>query len=320
MTEISNEKEYRGTTDYPTVGTRLRIARESKNITIDEVAAQLRLTIENVAYLETDQWDKLHGRSYASGYFSNYVNFLGLPHDEMLALFNLEYNSAYVALAVFNNHTNNKGFPIVKILLLIIIGVSSWFIYQYWLQTETLSTENSSMTEQSYLSNVDDVFSGSIAGALPEIESESERYSFEEEMLDNRIIEEMTEENVLLPAETIESQSTLATKQPPEDEVIVESSEQFINDETEEIASASSVFVMRFTEDCWVEVSDSDNNKILNEIVPAGETIEVNGKWPLQIVLGNATAVTATYDNDTFDISEHINGNVARFSVAGPTE
>lgn len=326
MTDITNEQIYTGTTDSPSVGERLRLAREDKKITIAEVAAQLRLTKDNVAYLETDQWDKLHGRPYARGYFSNYVNFLGLPHNEMLALFNLEYTTADPSMDGFKRPENNNGFPVVAVSLLIIIAVVAWFAYQYWLeiQTETPIVEDP-MAEQLEFSTIEDAFSRSIVEPLPAIESESAPSLAEEEISDNQMTaEQLTETTVLsvdpiMAAETPESQIALATEPLAENELMVATDDQLFNGETETI-SGNAVFIMQFEQDCWVEVTNSDTEKVVNRMAVAGDVIELTEKWPLLILLGNAAAVTATYNNEAFDISAHSNGNVARFSVGDPTE
>ena len=92
MTETENDDNVVADTVL-TVGQQLKQAREAKKITISEVAAQLRLTKDSIIYLEKNQWDKLHGRAYARGYLSSYVNFLALPKDELLAAFNIEYKT-----------------------------------------------------------------------------------------------------------------------------------------------------------------------------------------------------------------------------------
>lgn len=330
MTDITNEQTT-STTDSPSVGERLRLARENKKITIAEVATQLRLTVDNVGYLEADRWDKLHGRPYAHGYVSSYVNFLGLPHNEMLALFKLEYmeyTTAIPSIDGFKRPKNNTGFPTVLILFLIIIAVAAWFAYQYWLeiQAETATVEDP-MAEQFEPATAGDVFSGSIVAPLP-VAVDDSAPSLPEEVLGDHVLEGATEwltEPVVLSAdpfmaaETPEPQIAWATKQPAENKLIAATGDQLINAEIETPYS-NDVFVMQFEQDCWVEVTNSDNEKIANRIATAGEIIELTEKWPLEILLGNAAAVTATYNNEAFDISSHSKRNVARFSVGDLAE
>ena len=201
MTEISDNSSHTNSGYSPTVGERLRLAREAKKITISEVVAQLRLTKENIVYLESDQWDKLHGRPYARGYFSSYVNFLGLPHAEMLALFNLEYTSKEPSIDGFRrsegNDQNETGGGWFKSLLLIIILVAAgWYGYQYWLEIQE-KTQLSDAVTDSVLPDFDnglainDGFSTSIVEPIPTIDSGQVTFSTEsEEIVEAPSVEE----------------------------------------------------------------------------------------------------------------------------------
>ncbi|HDZ16314.1 MAG TPA: hypothetical protein ENI26_05785 [Methylophaga aminisulfidivorans] len=118
----------------PSIGARLKQKRESKQFSVAEVAAQLRLTKEIIIYLETQQWEKLHGRTYARGYFSSYVRYLNLPYDEMLAVFDDEYLLIEVSPKLnYQSHSvDQKPFPwamwILIVLAIIIIGIA----FQQW--------------------------------------------------------------------------------------------------------------------------------------------------------------------------------------------
>ena len=94
-----------------TLGKRLCQAREAKKLTIADIASELRLSKQTIELIENERWSELHGRAYARGYFTNYVKYLGLPEDEFLAAFNIEYTIADPTLSVARNHdeiTNNK--------------------------------------------------------------------------------------------------------------------------------------------------------------------------------------------------------------------
>jgi len=120
-------------------GERLRIAREEKKLTIAEVAAQLRLVKTYVEHLENGQWEHLHGRAYARGYFSSYVKFLNLPEHEMLSAFNHEYKTvASEAPAIKRFDIETKGFPWFSFFFgLIALGIAG-FAYQQWYQNDKL--------------------------------------------------------------------------------------------------------------------------------------------------------------------------------------
>ncbi|MFW5426166.1 MAG: RodZ domain-containing protein [Methylophagaceae bacterium] len=341
MTEISDGSSHANSSYSPTVGERLRLAREAKKITISEVVAQLRLTKENIVYLESDQWDKLHGRPYARGYFSSYVNFLGLPHAEMLALFNMEYTSKEPSIDGFrrseNNNQNGTGSGWFKSLLLIIMLVAAgWFAYQYWLEMQE-KTQLSDAATDSILPSFDngltinDSFSTSIVEPLPSVESEQitiaepenviETSTIEEQMTEQQINEpEMTAADVVLDVGMSEVIEDAELVQPVQQSELVSSEDTVLNANESEIVTDIKMLAMQFSKDCWIEVSDRNNKKLLHKMVLAGETIELTGKWPLQVLLGNASAVKVNYDNAEFDIASYTRSNVARFSIGEASE
>jgi cytoskeleton protein RodZ len=51
-----------------------------------------------------------------------------------------------------------------------------------------------------------------------------------------------------------------------------------------------------FTEDCWLEVSDADGERIAYRLYHPGEVARLRGKAPMRVFLGNADAVQLTVD------------------------
>lgn len=323
MTEISDDNTHISSSYSPTVGERLRLAREAKKISIAEVVAQLRLTKENVVYLESDQWDKLHGRPYARGYFSNYVNFLGLPHAEMLALFNLEYSSTEPSIDGFrrsevNTQTESTGW-LKSLILIVVLVAAAWFGYQYWMEIQE-QTQQAGVTADSILPDIEneqtfgDSFGSSIVEPLPVIEGEQITIVESEEAMETYApVERASGVDTLLTEEESSIQSEQPNVLEGDDEITLNAGEQ-------EIVTETRTFVMQFAKDCWVEITDQNSKKLLHRMALAGETIDITGEWPLDVLLGNAAAVTARYNNAEFDIASYARANIARFSVGDATE
>ncbi len=68
-------------------GQRLREAREAAELTIAEVAAQLKLRRVFIEALERDEYTELPSLLFARGYLNTYARLLGLPPAEILASF-----------------------------------------------------------------------------------------------------------------------------------------------------------------------------------------------------------------------------------------
>ena len=70
-------------TDVPTVGERLRAAREEKGLTLEDIAAQTRIPRRHLESLETGEWDKLPAPTYSTGFAKSYASAIGLDRTEI---------------------------------------------------------------------------------------------------------------------------------------------------------------------------------------------------------------------------------------------
>lgn len=302
MTE-SHSEEPNVVSSSVDVGRRLREAREAKKISISDAAAQLRVTRSAIVHLEEQDWDKLHGRTYARGYFLSYTKFLGLPQDEMLAGFNIEFTETdkrSPSVAPIQQIKPAKStFPWLPLILLITVAVLTWFAYQQWQATKLV--QNNEPAEQTLLEPLNETANENNADPVPITES-------------NEI---SLEEQPLIPNETDTSEPTLDTA----DTALNESFETETSPPVEDAESATAEatteknLIIGLDADCWVEVRDASQQVLISRVVRAGNTVELTGKLPLQVSLGQANAASVRFDGDIIDITEYTRGNVARFTL-----
>lgn len=301
MTE-SHTEEQSVVSSSVDVGKRLREAREEKKISITDAAAQLRVTRDAIAHLEEQNWDKLHGRTYARGYFLSYVKFLGLPQDEMLAGFNIEFNETIdhrtPSIAPIQQIRPAKSsLPLLPMLLLIIFAIMAWFAYQQWQLTQT----------DDLISNVSDQ---PLIEPLEPMESEVN--------IPIPITQSNTEQfiNIDEPLASIEESAELLTdsSQAEPIPVITESGLEASDTVVTENPNQKNL-IIGINADCWVEVRDANQQVLISRVVRGGNTVELTGTSPLQVSLGQANAASVRFDGEIIDISEYTRGNVARFTL-----
>jgi len=67
---------------HRTVGDRLRIAREARGLTLQELALQTRIPIRHLEHIERGDWDALPAATYSVGFARSYAQAVGLdPSD-----------------------------------------------------------------------------------------------------------------------------------------------------------------------------------------------------------------------------------------------
>lgn len=67
----------------PTVGERLRAAREDKGLSLEDVAAQTRIPQRHLESIENADWDKLPAPTYTIGFAKSYASAVGLDRAEI---------------------------------------------------------------------------------------------------------------------------------------------------------------------------------------------------------------------------------------------
>lgn len=70
-----------------TVGSTLREARLSKNLSLDQVERDTKIRVKFLEGIEADDYSKLPSNSYAKGFIKNYGTYLGLDTETLLAFF-----------------------------------------------------------------------------------------------------------------------------------------------------------------------------------------------------------------------------------------
>lgn len=73
-------------TDGPCAGKFLKSKREEINMTQQEVATKLNLNIDYIVAIESDDYEKISGKSYIYGYIRSYAKLLKLSESEILEL------------------------------------------------------------------------------------------------------------------------------------------------------------------------------------------------------------------------------------------
>ncbi len=69
--------------EAPTVGEQLRVAREEKGLSLEDVAAQTRIPRRHLESLERSDWESLPAPTYTTGFAKSYASAVGLDRTEI---------------------------------------------------------------------------------------------------------------------------------------------------------------------------------------------------------------------------------------------
>jgi cytoskeletal protein RodZ len=116
------------------VGEQLRLAREAKKLSLEDVAAQTRIPLRHLASIETGDWDNLPAPTYTIGFAKSYASAVGLDRSEVGNQLREEMGGqrfATTASDVFEpadpRRTMPKGLVIGAIVaVVLLIAIMSW--------------------------------------------------------------------------------------------------------------------------------------------------------------------------------------------------
>ncbi len=121
--------------DGPTVGERLRSAREARGLSLEDVAAQTRIPQRHLESIESAEWDKLPAPTYTVGFAKSYASTVGLDRSaigdqlrEEMGGQRFAHSQSEVIEAADPARTMPKWLVIGAVIAIIaIVLVMSWF-------------------------------------------------------------------------------------------------------------------------------------------------------------------------------------------------
>ncbi len=273
-------------------GTMLRQARESAGWSIDTVSQQLKLAPRQVQALEDDDYAHLPGRTFVRGFMRNYARLLHLDPEALLAALPESAAAPSLDRPTLAPTTRTMG---------------------------DLPIDNSAKPPRARWA---------IPLALVAIIAIALAYEFGRPLLE-RGKSELTGRSAA-PAKTAPPPAPAAAPGPATEVTPAPAATATGAPATAASETASAepptiaapiapgtetplVFVFRGTS--WIEVKDAKGAIVLSTMGYPGATHAVGGAFPLEVVLGNAEAVTVTMRGAPYDTTPYVKQNVAKFQI-----
>ena len=319
-------------------GETLRQARESNGWSLAEVALKLNLTVNSLSNLEAGAFDKLPGHTFARGYIRAYAKLLGMDQTVLVQQFDQSTGTDSRGSAVHSlgrieepvrvSHTILR---IVSLLLLIAVigGGFIWWQDQTSSRTKepvTLSPEHVEVegadgtTQIHPLDEPEDQAvaqgqaEGATALALPQAETST----------DTSTAAEATAPAAHAPAAPTQSTApvvaTPATPAPAVPAVPAPVVTAPVAPTVPAPAAAAPMagqgqVQLRYTADCWTQVTDGTGKVLLSGLKRKGENVSVSGKPPFTVRLGFARGAQVSYNGQAVDVAPFTSGETARLKL-----
>jgi cytoskeleton protein RodZ len=280
MTDMAENQGLRARDRAP--GAALAAARTAQNLSVTDVARQLRLSVNQVAALEAGEFERLPGPVFVRGFVRNYARLLKLDPERIVDAIMPDLSEQEVRkeppdfreIPFPSARTRPRRWPGLAALLALVALAAYEF---YWSEPGDMTVTKSAPA---------------VAPAPAEEQPAGATLSGSDVQAPRAEPAESTAQQAH-EAASEDLQPPLAAKETGDGE-------------------------LRFTfaKESWVQVRERSGKTIFTRLNPAGSEQRVSGKPPLMLVIGNAHGVQLIYNERPVDLEPYIvRDDVARFTL-----
>ncbi len=288
----------------PSSGQLLRQAREQQQMTVQTLAAMLKVPVHKLQALEEDRWDALTDAVFTRSLALSVCRILNIPSEPVLAGLpklegsklsanpegiNAPFKDKTLRSLMSPSHDSSSGnaFKIVAALLIAVAGSAGLYFLPQWQSEEQETVEAAPASVEPEL-----MFAPQAPGVVVSVQ-------------ETTVAEQpaaAAQEPAPAPAET----EAAAAAVPSADAA----------QPAEAQAGAGPRLRVAASGDSWVQVRDAQDKVVMEKMMKAGDVLDQAApSRPLKVVVGNAGATTLEVDGAALNLQESARNNVARFEV-----
>lgn len=293
-------------------GATLRAQREKQGLTAAAAAATLRLPEKILVHLEAGRFDQLPGDTFARGYVRSYASMLGLDPNRLV----LEYDS-YVGVVVRERSVSGidkvtpsgkAGHMLVTWSSVIIASIILASVLVWWYDSRPVQIPAEEVTDAGAL--VDEVEVDALA--LPvsieqdmQLQAQAAVSDIELSGADEQIVvdESVDRSGEAAAGGELSESAALASSEPSAAPMAA-------------AASAAGALQMRFTGNCWLQVTALGGQVLHSSLMQAGQTFNVEHDGPVDVVIGAVESVAQiAYRGEAVDMQSYKPSGVVRLRL-----
>lgn len=320
------------------VGQQLRRQREQRGLAIADVADELHLRPSVIQHIELGEHSRFDGELFLKGYVRAYAQLVGLDPDQLVAALDreleplrLERERAQLENPLVDiERRRQRKRQIARILfVLVVILLGLWLVFRF-LMAPSPEPETAAASSQAPGAGGPDSAAAAQAGTdesliTPEpvlapspasaaaVRDDTDRQEAAAVAAEVKSGEEQPPEEQPLPAVPVagpgedkaETAADAAALSPEADSADPDRTlATVITTDTGTQADSGARLVMSFSDQCWVQVSDSSGKRLTAALKGPGDTLDVAGSAPLHVVIGAVDAVnTIMFQNEPVDLA-----------------
>jgi cytoskeleton protein RodZ len=338
-------------------GELLQAARIKKGLSLEDVAGRMHLSPSILEAIEENNFDEITAPIFVKGYLRAYARIVSLGEDEMIEQYVDFYSEEDPPINTTSNMAPELSATDARIkwttyFVIVVLGVllAAWWWNKQQNQEPpvSLDVQSSRMDENASTEGVvdSDIQAGSEASNATDVttmdaESESAEASDSPDSSDAAVTaetENITEndsaaDTAVEPVAAEVAETDAAAEQASSTEAValpVETQSSSSAEEPEPQAtgtrdqptrvapSGSDKLKIIIHADTWADVKDSTNFQLVYDLLRADSSVELSGKAPFTVFLGNGHGVEIMFNDEEVGFSTRIrDDNTARIDIGG---
>jgi cytoskeleton protein RodZ len=277
-------------------GSNLKQAREAAEMSQEQVAEYLKITVGYIRALEADEYHKLPATPYVVGYLRAYSRLVEVDTDSLLEDFQSHQSGEEsggglkVAEERGSGLSNIKRVALVLVAVLLVWGIAVWLFGG----SESVERPVEKKIEQTIAPVVSDAETETVINTEDNVEPQTDEVHADDEQTEQKAAAE--QEDVQPKAEQAETVAQADTVEP-----VATAAAEAIESPVV-VTDAMDSLVFNFTKECWLEITDANGDVLAADLYQAGDTFEAAGKAPFAIKLGNVRAADVLFNGKVYKL------------------
>jgi cytoskeletal protein RodZ len=259
------------------VGMTFKIRREQLGLTLEDISKSLKFGSHIVHAIELEQWDKLGPSIYANSYINSYIKLLELSPEirNEIPRFKGDTTLKLIAEPRLSSSTSLSK---AIFAILIVISLAALIAFLYSRNQPVLESMPSAELSMSA-----EIPSATMIAKNPLNQSQ------------------VASEPASVTTQSLATQGTEINT--PIDSTLLP------------VTPANNEMTIKTIQETWMEIRDSQNAVVFNELIPANQERTQSIKNVGKITLGNASKTEISINGVSVQLASFINNDVARFTV-----
>lgn len=292
-------------------------ARERANLSQEQVAKELYMTLTKVRALELDDYRHMGSDTFTRGYLRAYANLVKLDVVQVLAAYDRHAQKHGLVEQVLPRRIESANKPLWQFIALLLVALLILWLVSIWFfdnrQEPTYNRPIAVVPPAETALNVEALTETSASySSASSITSMSVDSAAATQVLASATA---ADELVSVQLQNSNPSSTLQFASGSSASSLV----QTLLSSPQTNSGLLDTLTFAFTDECWLEVSDARGDVLVADLQSTGSRLQLQGKAPFDVTLGNSPAAQIELNGNSVTIVPALNTKVLSLKVGRVT-